>query len=347
MRPLVRLAPALTFTLLVGGCVPSTDLPKVQSGQDFHDTFVSSEQVPGSTFTYRYVINNDSLDDVLVLRIGEHPDSSICELRVAPAGWNEEGGLSAGSASSPEGWTAQAHGDEAAEADRWCLEFRAQRGRGVGPGKARGGFSVRAERRDDKYLTGFFAVWFADGPVRRGRLHASGQPRPVQKPIDESLVQADYQGPPATMEAMASQAAAIVVGRSNGRRSELLRAGGFNVGATTAFSFEILEVIKPHAALGKVGDSVTLRVAGGELEYPKQIVRERLADSTPIDPAGVYVLFLAEGGTELLLRPAWAVASFYKISSGSVEAVAHAYRSHDGTPADEFLSTLRKAASPR
>jgi hypothetical protein len=310
------------------------------------DTVVRSRRDAGSPATYRYAIENESYSDIVRLRIGENPDSEICELESAPRGWDEETGMSSGTAGAPDGWTLGVFGDEGAEADRWCLEFAAPRGRWVASGAARDGFSVQTEAPDDTYLTGFYAVWFTDGSVRRGPLHPVGRTRPPRKPIDEHPVWVSHPALPATPAGKAAAAAAVIVARSNGRRNEPPRGGTLG-SVRTLFSFEILEIIKSHAALGRVGDSLAVRLAGGDVEHPSRIERARLADSTPIDPAGVYVLFLQEGRTPSELWPAAGDGGLYKISSGLVESVAHGFRSHDGITAEDFLSTLRKAASSR
>jgi hypothetical protein len=165
----------------------------------------------------------------------------------------------------------------------------------------------------------------------------------AQKPVRESEVIVDGQGPPASLAEMARSADGIVVARYTGR-SRLIPRGspeGLIGIEVTSFAFEVTETVK---GLLPVGDELEVRMIGGDQERSDHIRRTRVAGTDPLRPGHQYVVFLTFNPVRNELRLAWGAAGLYDVTTSTVRGVERQRRLRDGESVTAFLEALRSAA---
>ena len=123
--------------------------------------------------TYRYEVENTARRPIVEVMIGHDFTVGRSYLHALPEGWTENG-IPAGTASVPNGWTADGFVEE--DDRTFCLRFFAtsevDRTRDIRPGARAEGFRVRVESPDNNYLNGPVTVIFADGSRIRSWLAA-------------------------------------------------------------------------------------------------------------------------------------------------------------------------------
>lgn len=160
----------------------------------------------------------------------------------------------------------------------------------------------------------------------------------TQKPIDDQSIATNHSAPPATPSEMVAEVAAVVVGRLS-NRTVVERTINGTLLLQTRYNVLIEEVIKGPQNL-QPGSSVSVSVAGGEKEFPSHLYRETIANADPLQLEGAYVIFMGENA-DGSLRPAWGIASFYDISSGTVRPTSRVFLAQAGRTAPTFLEQLR------
>ena len=170
----------------------------------------------------------------------------------------------------------------------------------------------------------------------------------AQKPIKEELIHVDSGPPPSTAAAMASAAAAIVVGKYTGaarlietRASDDPRLPPLR---STAYTFQIVDIVKLHQYLPFAGGNLDLELPGGDKEFPAHILRERDRDTDLLKPNHTYVLFLGWNWYRNELVLAFGASGVYDITDGRLVALHSHGRHYNGTLATAFLAGLRAAA---
>jgi hypothetical protein len=152
----------ICLSLLLLGCSRPANTQQVVE--------VTATVESGTTPTYAYTVVNQAAKGIVRVRLGENPESGVCDFHVSPLGWNAESGLPASSGTAPMGWRVSAFGDEGAETDSWCVDFTAG-GTYIPHGQTLSGFSITTETSDANYANGFFEVLFVDGTTFRGEIH--------------------------------------------------------------------------------------------------------------------------------------------------------------------------------
>jgi hypothetical protein len=184
-------------------------------------------------------------------------------------------------------------------------------------------------------------------------LVAQNQSTPARKPIRETVVYWDTSPPPPSLKAMVDEAAAVVVGRHVGhpRLIETVIPGDTRADRSTAYEFQLTEVIKADPLLPEAGEVLSLVLPGGDKEYSDRISRLRIAESTPLRSGTSYVIFLARNKVRPELYPAWGIGSFFDLSNERVSSLDGVQRRHNDKARAEFIGELRenatKAGAPR
>lgn len=165
---------------------------------------------------------------------------------------------------------------------------------------------------------------------------------PAQKPVIEEPLFNTHSAPPPSVSEMAQEANAVVVGTYTGAKHVIdTPIPGVESLRTTAFTFELTEVLKLDPHLPNVGQTIDVVLPGGEKELATQIHRLRLANADELLSDHAYVVFFRWNQFNNELSPAWIQDSLYDVSAETVRGVGRSSPLQDGLSSAAFLETLR------
>jgi hypothetical protein len=168
-------------------------------------------------------------------------------------------------------------------------------------------------------------------------LAACTAPAAQQKPVRDAFETADYGTVPATVAGLARGSAAVIVARYTGE-SKLTKLYDL---VTTTYTFEILEVVKPHQLLPNPTQTIGIRLPGGREEFPTYILRTMLPDTEELVANHHYVVFLHANDVRNELYAGWGPASLYDITGVNVQALDRTRAAHDAESVTGFLAALQ------
>ena len=191
-----------------------------------------------------------------------------------------------------------------------------------------------------------FTVWLEGCPdsytvVQPCRLSASG------KPIMDEPIAVDGKGPPPTLREMLSDADAVVIGRYTGTSREFPEIASRSADPVLPRferlgEFEILEVLKPHAAVPAPGRRVEIAVPGSYQEFPTYILHTFDDGVDEPLPEHVYAIFIrVDSRRQGRLFSPWGGYSLYDVAGEHVRTPESRWQAR---PTAEFLAALRHEA---
>lgn len=164
------------------------------------------------------------------------------------------------------------------------------------------------------------------------------------KPVREGVMHVDYLPAPATVEAMVSEATAIVIARYSGEHSAR-QTGGPEGYVFTAYELNVTDVIKTDERLQRVGGHrVRVTLPGGQMDFADHIFRATVRGVVPLTPGGSYLLFMMDNPYTDALLVAWGPDGVLEVTGRTVQPISAAQQRHAGKPSAAFLDEVRSAA---
>ena len=164
----------------------------------------------------------------------------------------------------------------------------------------------------------------------------------AQKPVIEESIVVDHVSAPASTAAMAAAASAVVAAKHTGAvRVVQARGAAEDRAQSTAYTFEIFDVLKSDPSLPGVGATIEVTLPGADRELPDRIVRARRVGVDDIVPGEVYVIFLEKNVRSSTFDLLWGPEGLYKVTLGKVRGLARGNPRHDGRDVIAFREALR------
>lgn len=169
-----------------------------------------------------------------------------------------------------------------------------------------------------------------------------------RKPVTVERLDILHSPPPATLEGMRDEAAGVVIARFSGLATTT-ESSASTPGEgllRTAYTFEVIEVLKPHAEIPLPSHTFEVTLFGGSAELSSRVRRLQEHGVQDLKAGHKYVVFLGiNRNTNQLLLP-WEAASVFDITTGRVSALAEQARAHDGLDAQQFVTKARVLRQP-